>query len=203
MLFRTAVAAFFIERPEKPPSLETLLRLAGVEDLQPLSGEEKVAFGVHERDAEVYLGRWSVVGQVWARLDEVDHRHICLQLYFSQNVLHDLLASGDDAPLSRLAEDFAAACERLGCQVAFIDTGSHYGDESWENGLGNADWVLSHYPAVLGSDANALADERFTLLYVDDIAARLWDSDPVRDDRDEIPVSRGRLVFAGRGPDRW
>jgi hypothetical protein len=100
-------------------------------------------------------------------------------------------ASGCDADLARA---FGAVCLRLRAEAGLFLT---HPDQA------NLDFVLSREWRVLARDADGLADERFGLLYMDDTLASAWTHTPTRDDRDEFPVATGRLVFAGRGPNRW
>ncbi|MGB3636836.1 MAG: hypothetical protein WBA39_04490 [Rivularia sp. (in: cyanobacteria)] len=177
---------------------------------QNLSQDEKVGLGIHDPTLEVIYGKWGAFGDAWARLDQLEY-HNCLQIYFSMNHFLDLCPENTDDedlpleqdPLLPLAETFRNACEQLQAEVAFLDTHAHYADETWENKQGNRDWVINYYQMLLESDINQLADERFGLLYLSEYMNQLWDSNPVRDDRDIIPLSEGRLAFAGRGAARW
>jgi hypothetical protein len=56
---------------------------------------------------------------------------------------------------------------------------------------------------VLAKEANGLADEHFGLLYLNEEVSKYWTPHPSRDDRDSLPISSGKLVFAGRGSSRW
>ncbi|MEH2064496.1 MAG: hypothetical protein V7K50_19915 [Nostoc sp.] len=210
MFFKTLVAAFFIEHGSNNFSLEQLLTLAEMKNLQYLSEDEKLGLGIHDPSLEVIYGEWGAFEDAWARLDRIEY-HNCLQIYFSMNHFLDLIPELPDDqnlplkedPLLPLAYTFRNACEKLQAEVAFVDTHAHYGDEAWENKQGNRDWIINYYWMLLESNVNALADERFGLLYLNEYMNQLWDSNPVRDDRDIIPLSQGRLAFAGRGSARW
>ncbi|MBF2064588.1 MAG: hypothetical protein IGS39_09245 [Calothrix sp. C42_A2020_038] len=56
---------------------------------------------------------------------------------------------------------------------------------------------------VLAKEANGLADGRFGLLYLNKEISQYWTHNPLRDDRDSILISSGKLVFAGKGSSRW
>ncbi|MBD2504563.1 hypothetical protein [Anabaena azotica] len=181
-----------------------------MKNLQYLSEDEKLGLGIHDPSIEVIYGEWDAFEDAWARLDRLEY-HNCLQIYFSMNHFLDLIPELPDDqnllleedPLLPLAYTFRDACEKLPAEVAFVDTHAHYGDESWENKQGNRDWIINHYWMLLESNVNALADERFGLLYLNEYMNQLWDSNSLRDDRDIIPLSQGRLAFAGRGVARW
>jgi len=210
MFFKTLAAAFFLERGSSDRSLGEMLTLAGMQDLQNLSDQEKRALAINDPSVGVIYGHWDTFGDAWSLLDRLQH-HDCLQIYFSMNHFLDLRpekAGNENLPLEQdpslpMAYTFRDACERLQPEVAFVDTYAHYGDETWENKQGNRAWILDHYSMVLESNANELADERFGLLYLNDYMSQLWDSNRLRDDRDAIPVSSGCLVFARRGWARW
>lgn len=87
----------------------------------------------------------------------------------------------------------------LDADVAFLDTRAYYGDEEWKNGEGTRRLVLGYYPMILEGNVNALADERFALLFVGDRLKARWESDEVRNDRDMVETPRGFLVFARSG----
>ncbi|MBD2202615.1 hypothetical protein H6G33_12205 [Calothrix sp. FACHB-1219] len=210
MFFKTLATAFFIEHGSNDFSLEKLLTLARMESLQYLSKAEKLGLGINDPNQEVIYGVWNAFGDAWARLDRLEY-HNCLQIYFSQDHFLDLIPNLPDNqnlpleedPLLPLAYTFRDACEKIPAEVAFVDTHAHYGDEAWENKQGNKDWIINYYLMLLELNVNALADERFGLLYLNYYMNQLWDSNTLRDDRDMIPISEGRLVFAGRGTARW
>ena len=62
--------------------------------------------------------------------------------------------------------------------------------------------MLEQAKLVADADVNALADERVSVLYLSEPLTLQWNSDPVRDNRDNIELSAGRLIFARRGPAR-
>jgi|SRR5215831_6537673 len=207
MQFTTIVAAFFFETGQGRSNLHTLVRAAGMTDVAPLEDINRRALGFRESNREVLGGTWGAFGSTWAILDEVEGL-ICLQLYAAMNDYLDSQLVGEDRqamdedPLLPYISTFRDACLSLKPIAAFLDTHAHYGDEQWENKQGNRNWVLSHAQMVADSNANALADERFSLLYLGEPLTLLWDSDPIRDDRDMVEVPSGRLVFARSGPAR-
>jgi hypothetical protein len=210
MFFKTLVAAFFLESEDNDGSLEQLVTLAGITDQQYLSEREKGALGIHDPSVEIIYGQWGAFGGAWARLDKLEY-HNCLQIYFSRNHFLDLRSENRDDenipleqdPLLPLAKTFGNACEQLQAEVAFLDTHAHYGDETWENRQGNRDWVINYYSMLLECNINALAEERFTLLYLSEYMTQIWDSNPVRENRDMILLSKGLLTFARQGSTRW
>lgn len=207
MQFTTIVAAFFFETKQHRPRLHDLVRAAGMTDAASLDDINRRALGFHDSDREVFGGTWGAFGSTWGVIDEVDGL-LCLQLYAAMNRYLDTQLAGEDRqvmdedPLLPYITTFRDTCVSLNPIAAFLDTRAHYGDEQWENKQGNRNWVLSHAKIVGDSNANALADERFSLLYLGDPLARLWDPDPIRDDRDMVQVPSGRLVFARSGPAR-
>ncbi|AFZ26700.1 hypothetical protein Cylst_4630 [Cylindrospermum stagnale PCC 7417] len=188
-----------------------------LEARQYIPGYENAEIGFHftkpganptfKAAVEVMYGHWGGFGGAWSRVDKLE-RHNCLQIYFSMNRYLDLRPlTGMNENFLPLEQDpalpvvytFRDACEQLQAEVAFLDTRAHYGDEVWENRGGSRDWIIKKYSILLDFDINGLADERFGLLYLNDYMSDQWDSDPMRDERDAIPLSQGRLVFAGRG----
>ena len=210
MFFKTLAVAFFLECGNDNCSLRQLLTLIEIKNQQPLSENYKRGLGIDNPNIEVIYGQWAGFDDVWARVDTL-HRHQCLQIYFSLNHFLDLCpeeSDDQDLPLEEdprlpLAYTFQDACEKLQAEVAFIDTHAHYGDEAWENRKGNRDWIIKHYSMLLELDINALADERFGLLYFNEYINQIWDSNPQDEDRDSIPITQGCLVFAGKGSARW
>jgi hypothetical protein len=210
MFFKTLVAAFFLESEGNDGSLEQLVTLAGMNDQHYLSEGEKRGLGIDDPSLEIIYGQWGAFGDAWARLDKLEY-HNCLQIYFSMNHFLDLCPENTDDenlpleqdPLLPLAKTFGNACEQLQAEVAFLDTHAHYGDETWINKQGNRDWVINYYSMLLESNINALADERFGLLYLNEYMTQLWDSNPVRENRDTILLSKGRLTFSQQGATRW
>ncbi len=210
MFFKTSVAAFFVGRESKNWSLGQLVTLLLMKNQQTLGHDEKLGLGIHDPTIEAVYGEWGPFGDAWTRLDKLE-RHYCLQVYFSMNHFLDLLPENsdyEDLPLSQdpllpLVETFGNACERIKAEVAFLDTNSHYGNETWENKQGNRDWVISHYSMIEESNINGLANEAFGLLYLNKYMDELWDSKSAHNDRDIIPLSQGCLTFAGLGSTRW
>lgn len=207
MQFSTIVAAFFWEHSEPPPTLGALIQAVGLTNVRPLNDVERGALGFHDPDRQILAGSWGAFGDTWTIVDEVDG-YSCLQCYSSMNDYfdarvraEDLQGSDQDVLLSYVAT-FRDACLGLRPEVAFLDTRAHYGDRRWEDKQGNRDWVLGFAQFVTTADVNALADERFNLLYVSDDLFTFWTHNPMRDDRDFVEVPSGRLAFARSGPDR-
>ncbi|MCP2728754.1 hypothetical protein [Limnofasciculus baicalensis] len=97
-------------------------------------------------------------------------------------------------PTLPIALVFKQACENLLPEAAFIAT--HIYDSE-------LDWILDREWMILAKDATALADERFGLLYLNEEISQYWIHHPQRDERDNLPVASGKLVFAGRDDLRW
>lgn len=207
MQFTTIVAAFCCKKEPAGPTLQERARDAGMTEVAVLDRGNRIALGFHDPEREVVGGVWAAFGMAWAIQDHIEGLE-CLQIYASMNsyfdaeiAANDSLSEGEDPSLPYIAT-FRDACLHLEPVAAFLDTRAHYGDERWENKQGNRDWVLSQARRVTASDANGLADERYSLLYLSESLAKRWDSNPIRDDRDEVAVPTGRLVFARSGPAR-
>jgi hypothetical protein len=203
MQFKTIVAAFFLRKgPGNCPTLQELVRTAGMTRVESLEAIERRALGIHDPAREVVGGTWGAFGDTWAVLDETEGL-ACVQLYASMNGYLDAQLKADDsrseAPVLAYIATFRDACLSLKPVAALFDTRSHYGDERWENQQGNRDWVLAQSHLIAASDVDGLADEWYSLLYLSEPLARLWHSNPLRDDRDRIDIPGGRLVFAGSG----
>jgi hypothetical protein len=57
---------------------------------------------------------------------------------------------------------------------------------------------------VLARDQNALAQEFFSVLHLDDDLARDWKPPPgLLDGRDQLPGGPGRTLFSQSGRERW
>jgi hypothetical protein len=207
MQFRTIVSAFYLDAKTMVPDLGVLVRRAGVRDVRPLRDSDRVALGFLEPEREVLGGTWDVFQETWAVLDVVEG-FVCLQLY--SPLVRFLDAShqdrendpeGQNATLA-FVRTFGDACVSLYPTAALLDTRAHYEDQQWEDQEGNRDWVLEQAKLVADADVNALADERVSVLYLSEPLTLQWNSDPVRDNRDNIELSAGRLIFARRGPAR-
>lgn len=179
-----------------------LAERAGVHDAHLLGELQRQALGLGEPGREVVSGRWGDFGACWAIVDRLE-QHDCLQIYADQ---HDFLAGlpapgeePDERALDPLVAAFRDACLSLQPEVAFLDTAAHYGDADWENSEGSRKLVLGFYPVVLDRNVNALADERFSLLWLDDELKQHWQSDEVRNDREMVETPHGFLVFGGSG----
>ncbi|HYO72954.1 MAG TPA: hypothetical protein VEU33_43530 [Archangium sp.] len=123
-----------------------------------------------------------------------------LILYFRQGDFLEMMTEEEGPiPLEKdgalpLAQAFARACESLSPDVAFIVT--HLDQASLE-------WIESRAQWVESGDADQLANERIGLLYLSEEMSRHWTSDPILDNRDEMHVKKGRLLFSGRDSSRW
>lgn len=206
MQFTTIVAAFLFDNAQAGQSLRERALAAGMTDVAPLDPDNRKALGMHDPAPEAVGGSWGAFGMAWAIVDDVDGWD-CLQIYTSMGSYFDAVVANEsvepnDDPMLAWIETFRDACVGLQPRAAFLDTRSHYGDQCWEAKQGNRDWVRAQARRVIASDVQALADEHYSLLYLDDALARQWDANPPGDERDSVVVPRGRLVFAGSGPKR-
>jgi hypothetical protein len=100
----------------------------------------------------------------------------------------------DPDATSSIAEAFRKACETLHPAFAFIATHLDQATEQWMVGLESS--VLNH-------EANRLATQGLGMIYFDSEMDDHWTPHPTQEDRDSIPVTQGRLMFAGKGPLHW
>jgi hypothetical protein len=184
-------AVFFISRCGAPANLEEALHLAGA---------SSVVVNAVGSDTPFVEARCEWAGMTCVARMHALLQHDVLEIRFWQS---DFLAHLDErrepVPLEvdgalSVALTFREACESLQPTFAFLVT--HLSDATTES-------ILSREVLILVNDANALADARLGLLYLGPEIAQQWTPNPVRDDRDSLPVSSGRLVFAGRGWGRW
>jgi len=207
MQFTTIVAAFLSDAAPPGQALRDRALSAGMTDVVPLEPDDRKALGVHAPTPEMVGGTWGAFGMAWAIIDDVEGWE-CLQIYTSMNSYFDAVVANEAVdpkhvdPMLAWVETFRDACVRLEPRAAFLDTRSHYGDQRWEDKQGNRDWVRAQARRVMAGDITALADEHYSLLYLDAPLARRWDANPPGDDRDTVVMPRGRLVFAGSGPKR-
>jgi hypothetical protein len=208
MQFRTIVSAFYLDKATTVPDLATLVHRAGLRDVHPFRDNDRIALGFFEPEREILGGTWGVFQETWAVLDLVEGL-VCLQLYSPYTRFLDAKLNErengpeENAPTSMTyVKTFGDACLSLKPIVAFLDTRAHYEDKQWEDQEGNRDWVLAQAKLVAAGDVNALADERFSVLYLSEPLMLRWSSDPIRDNRDIIELPTGRLIFARRGPAR-
>ncbi len=175
-------AAFFVPLEIRPPSDEALWSALGFDPEQGTFGPLHVA----ER-----------------RIDVLSD-HVCAQLYFLHaawlTLLSDEPRDGREVSLAEdgaldLAMVFRAGAARAHAEVAVLVTPSN---------RSTLDDLLERYWMVEVGDANALAAERFALLYLDDELAARWEP-PARlvEGRDELPDGPGRTIFSQRGWSRW
>jgi hypothetical protein len=138
------------------------------------------------------------------RVMELEQLRVLL-LVFLQSDFLDLVGehpAGDDTtevPVEEdgaiaVAEAFRDACGVLGPDVALILSSPKADLDGY---------VAEQEAAVLTGDVLALIKAGLGLLYLS--AAYASDIDPILapDQRDELPVEAGRLIFAGTGPHRW
>jgi hypothetical protein len=183
-------ALFFIPRQSEKLSIKPLLQTAAATDISLIS--------------VIPSDRSGLVDCTWAGmackayLDQLSYHHL-LQIYFWQSQFLELLPEEEVVPLNQdpsfsLAQAFKSACEALDPDVAFIAT---HLDQAQRDFILEQEWI------VLAQEANRLADTRFGLLYLNGEVSQYWTSHPLRDDRDSLPISSGKLVFANRGASRW
>jgi hypothetical protein len=184
-------AAFFIPRQGDDLPIEKLLEMAGASNISIFSATLSDGSGLVDC-------RWAGMS-CQSYLDELPY-HQLLEIYFWQSDFLELLSEEDD-PIALdadealpLAQAFKHSCEALSPEVAFLVT---HLDQA------QRDFILSREWMVLAKEANGLADERFGLLFLNEEVSKYWISHPLRDDRDSLPISSGKLVFAGRGSSRW
>lgn len=187
-----AGAFFFLVKPE-PRSLIELAGLAGMPDPRHL----KLA---DEPGAEVVLGSWADLSSV-VRLREYS-KHVCLEIYFSVMAfisLYDGIDRNEELALDKdpalpVAHTFRDACLKLDPEVALVIL---------NNTVAATDFMGTEiYPQVLSWDAYGLSIDA-SLLYVnEDLKYNLWDMPPI-DERDQLPIERGMIVFGGKGNQRW
>jgi hypothetical protein len=208
MQFRTIVSAFYLDKATTIPNLATLVRSAGMSDVRPFRDNDRIALGFFEPEREILGGKWGVFQETWAVLDLVEGL-VCLQLYSPYTRFLDARLNEREhgpeanAPTSMTyVKTFGDACVSLKPIAAFLDTRAHYEDKQWKDQEGNRDWVLAQAKLVANADVNALADERFGVLYLSESLMLQWRPDPIRDDRDMVELPTGRLIFAGRGSAR-
>lgn len=207
MLFRTIVSAFFLESSCRD-DLATLLKRIAMADVAPFDQLTRGALGIHEPDRELLGGTWGGFKKTWAIIDDVE-QYRCLQLYSSAARYTDAMYqkgeqrnAQEDDPLLAYVHTFRDACLALNPRAAFLDAGAHYEDESWDNKLGSRTFTLEQAPLVAAGDADALAGQFFSLLYLDTRMLANWSQESAELDRDVIELPRGKLIFAGSGPTR-
>jgi hypothetical protein len=111
-----------------------------------------------------------------------------LLIFFTQTAFLEMLPADD------VAAAFAAACERLRPDAAVLVTHPDQAEVEALRGLRGM---------LVEADIERVAALRPGLLYVseklDDDQHGTW----FANDRDEVPVPHGYLIFAGRGEKRW
>ena len=184
-------AVFFIPRQGGEMQSKKLLEIAGATNISIVPAT------LSDRSGLVNC-QWAGMA-CKAYLDELSYHHL-LEIYFWQSDFLELLSEKEEPiPLDAdealpLAQAFKHSCEALSSEVAFLLT---HLDQA------KHDFILSREWMVLAKEANGLADERFGLLYLNEEVSEYWTSHSLRDDRDSLPISKGKLVFAGRGSSRW
>lgn len=184
-------AVFFIPLQGEEMPIKNLLEIAGATDISIVPST------LSDR-SELVDCRWAGMScKVY--LDELPY-HQLLEIYFWQLDFLALLPENNaSVPLNKdrafpIAQAFKRACEDLAPEVAFLVT---HMDQA------QRDFILSREWMILAKEANGLADEHFGLLYLNEEVSKYWTPHPSRDDRDSLPISSGKLVFAGRGSSRW
>jgi hypothetical protein len=186
---RRLAAVFFIPLTVGERSIEQLGLAAGVAD----------PFTVEWHPIPLHC-RWAAMEDSCARLDVLEH-HYCFQIYFWLSAFFELRQHRDDPDLPveqdgaiEVAYAFRDACVRLPAEVGFIV--SHL-DQA------NPEYILDQYTDVLGMNADALASTHFGLLYLSEALVYSMNGIARLDGRETIPASSGRLVFSGKGANRW
>jgi len=188
---KRGAAVFFVARGGSDVTLESLLQLAGASSIASRPDIEDDPSGLR------YCS-WAGLS-CEAHVIERTYHHV-LAIYFWISDFLEMMPEGDEeVPLEEdralpLASAFKRACEALEPEAAFLLT------KEWQS---DPDYFLARELQVSIKDADALADEPFGMLYLNDDISRYWTPDPRRDDRESLPVPRGRLVFRGRGGERW
>ena len=213
MLFRTIVSAFYLAS-DTNDDLGTLARRAGMTEVAPLGETVRGALGFSEPDRQVVGGTWGAFQETWAIVDEIDGLR-ALQLYSPATRYSDASSAarrvneggdtdsyGDDWPLAGYVRTFRDACLALAPRAAFLDTRAHFEDEAWVDRQGSRGLVLELAHVVAAGDADALAQRRFSLLFLDTEMAGPWTFELPWPDREEVEVPAGRLIFARSGPTR-
>jgi len=194
MQFHTIVSAFYLDRAKVDRDLAGLLHRVGMVDIAPVA--HRLALGFDDPERVVLGGTWSVFGDTWAVLDEVDGL-VCLQLYSSFHRFFRNPSRQDE-----YVATFAAACTQLTPPVALLDARAHDEIKQWQDQEGHRDWVLAKAHRVAAGDVNALADERVSLLYLSWPMVAKWESTPARDYREVTELPTGQLCFADHGSAR-
>jgi hypothetical protein len=207
MLFRTIVSAFYLP-PAVDDDLAGLVRRAGMTDFAPFDETVSGSLGFHDADRPVLGGTWDAFGATWAIVDDAEGLRI-LQLYSqaalffdAEREIADAKADEDDWPLAGYLRTFREACLALAPIAAFLDTRAHFEDEAWVDRQGSRRFVLELAPMAAACNADALAQRRFSLLYLDGRTSKGLTPGLPWSDREEVEMPSGRLLFARSGPTR-
>lgn len=207
MLFRTIVSAFYLSAAVDD-DLVGLVRRSGMTDFAPLDEMTRVSLGFHDPDRPVLGGTWDTYRATWAIVDDAEGLRI-LQLYSQAALFFDAARESADAnadendwPLAGYVRTFREACLALAPVAAFLDTGAHFEDEAWVDRQGSRSFVLQLAPPVATRDPDALAQHRFSLLFLDGEMSKRLTAGLPWSDREEVEVPSGRLLFARSGPTR-
>ncbi len=189
----TLAAAFFLPRDERnQSSMVDRLTRAGMAMIEPT---DAAGGGLSEGFAKVRWAGLTCTAELTASTS-----FDLLTIRFRRA---DFLAflSEDDRPIPVEADGalpmaiaFRDVCTALGPDAAIVAT---HADQA------TSAFIRSLELKVLSRDVDALADLRLGLLYLSDRLARHATPNPVRDDRDRLPIPSGTLLFAGRGWSRW
>lgn len=207
MLFRTIVSAFFIPAAVAD-DLVTLAGRAGMTECAPLGDTARAALGVHDPHRPVIGGTWDAYQATWATVEDAEGLRI-LQLHSRAALFFDAAsasveANADDGdwPLAGYVRTFRAACVALAPRAAFFETRAHFDDEAWVERQGSRSFVMALAPLVATCDADALAQRRFSLLFLDSKMSKRLTPELPWHDREEVEMPSGRLLFARGGPTR-
>jgi hypothetical protein len=121
-----------------------------------------------------------------------------LLISFWQSDFLQLIESGCEETkadgASAVADAFRKACVVLRPAFAFVATRV---DQATE------EWVVGNEWSVLNHEANRLATQGLGLIYFSPEMDDHWVPRSSQEDRDSLPSSSGRLMFASRGTSRW
>lgn len=185
-MLKGPIAMFWILR-EKAGSLSDMLAA--------ISPSEGTKLGPHD---EPTACKWAGMSADCWLAEREPYRVLSLRI--PQSTFFDMVEPDNvHLPIGRdrglpFAQTFAETALALAAEVGVLAIRGHHQDANW---IRDFEWRVQAY------EIDDLLDERFGLLYVNDDYLPHWTHTPVRDDRDELPVARGRLLFAGRGGSRW
>ena len=188
-------AAFFIPKEEREK-----------EDIKTMLGKAKATDIKNIQSVPKGKGIWAdcrwvdMDGQAY--LTDSLPSHILLIIYFSQR---DFLRRGEysqqdkNLPLEKdgnleLALTFRDACEALEPEVAYIATNPIFAEFKW---------ILKTVDKIETYDSDAIADDAGLVYFNNEILIDLITERPPGEERDTLPVKKGRLLFDYQGNERW